>query len=84
MNEFLLSYLGIVAGLLTLLGIIGLVERVGKFKDYLTEKHVIETKTIPPPEYDPKDVAFKDKPTAPTNEQILRSLKEWVEEDEFE
>jgi len=72
MNEFLLSYLGIVVGILTLIGIIGAVEWASRIRDYLRCKE--QHKHIPPPEYDPKDVSFK---TTPTPEQIKEVLKEF-------
>ena len=71
MNDFLLSYLGIVAGILTLLGIIGVVEWASRIRAHLHCKTTV--KVTPPPECNLKNVGFK---TSPTPEQIEEALEE--------
>ena len=75
MNDFLMSYLGVVAGVLTLLGIVGVIEWAGRAKDYLHCKNTV--KIAPPVEHDPKSTTFK---TFATPEQIKEALEELEDE----
>ena len=69
MNDFLLTYVAILTGLLATLGLIALVEWVTILKEKRKGSFTGDT---PPPEYDPKDVAFK---STPTPDQIIEALK---------
>ena len=83
MNDFLLAYLGILAGLLSLLGIVGLVEWTSRIRAYLYCKGTIQ-ETLPP-DYDPSEYDPKDTPPTkpltpqPTPEQIQAALEELEE-----
>ena len=74
MNDFLLSYLGIVAGILTLLGIVGVIEWASQVRAYLRCKDTV--KIIPPQEQSSKNVVFR----TPTPEYIKEALEQLEDE----
>ena len=77
MNEYVLSFLGVLMGILSTLGVMYLVEWVVTLRERCKDAPI---KHIPPPEYDPKDVAFK---SAPTPDQIIKGLKYIDDNEEY-
>jgi len=71
LGDFFLGYLGVIAGMLTLFGVISIV--YWAFKIWTHLKGSEKAECISPPESDPKDAKFK---TSPTPEQIRRALRE--------
>ena len=81
MNDLILTGLTVLMGILSVLGVMYLVEWIVALKRGDKEcctKTAINS--IPPPEYDPKDVAFK---STPTPDQIIKGLKYIDDNEEY-